>query len=285
MYTCDLCFADIHFHMESEFQIVINKESEPFVVRNQDGYDILIRFIPRNRIDFFPGDSEWIEDKLYTLIDDQTVTYVKNLQDQPPYVMIRYADKQIEISYLPEAEKNITHTHDILNIIGLEKILLERSTFMLHSSLISYMNRAILFSAPCGVGKSTQADLWSQFRNSETLNGDRAGLRFMNEKWQAYGMPFAGTSGIYKNESVPIAAIVTLEQNKENKIRRLTPMEAIRRLLPECSCRRWDSEFVNQLLNLLILLTSQIPVYLLQCRPDEGAVDILYNTLLQEEVL
>ena len=95
-------------------------------------------------------------------------------------------------------------------------------------------------------------------------------------------MPFAGTSGIYRNESVPIAAIVTLAQGPENVIRRLRPMEAVRKLLPECSCRRWDSNFMNAMLDLLLQLVQEIPVYLLECRPDEGAVNLLHDTLVKD---
>ena len=98
-------------------------------------------------------------------------------------------------------------------------------------------------------------------------------------------MPFAGTSGIYMNTSTTVAAIVTLEQNNENKIRRLAPMEAIRKLLPECNCRRWDAAFMDHLLNLLVMLVQRVPIYLLQCRPDEEAVDVLFQRLKQEELI
>lgn len=285
MYNYFFEFANILMKIESEFEVKINKESFPFLKKDKNEYDIKIRFIPTESIESVASENLWIEDKLYTYQENVPVTYVRNYPGEPPYALIRYHFETIEIFYLKESENYVSSTHSILNLIGLEKILLDQTAILLHSSLIEYQGHGILFSAPCGVGKSTQANLWEKYKNSEILNGDRAGLRWNQKEWMAYGMPFAGTSGIYKNVSVPITAIVILEQNNENKIRRFTPMEAIRKLLPECSCRRWDNDFMNQLFDLLIVLVQKVPVYLLQCRPDEEAVEVLYNTLQQEELL
>ena len=169
-------------------------------------------------------------------------------------------------------------------MIGLEALLLQQGGLLLHASLICWRSRSILFSAPCGTGKSTQADLWETFMGSRTLNGDRAGIRCNSGVWTAYGMPFAGTSGIYCSDCAPIAAIVVLGQSPQNTIRRLKPMEALRKLLPECSCRRWDPRFMDQVLSLLLAVVQQVPVYQLECRPDREAVELLYDTITKEEI-
>lgn len=106
----------------------------------------------------------------------------------------------------------------------------------------------------------------------------------MDGVWKAYGMPFSGTSGIYRNDSVPISTIVVLAQGTENQIERLRPMEAVRKLLPECSCRRWDQTFMDRMLNLLVSLVQQVPVYGLKCRPDQDAVLLLRDTIIKEEI-
>lgn len=285
MYSYGIAFANIRIYIESCFEIKINKESLPFILKDQDKYDINLKFISNNNLKEPIHTTEWMEDKLYTYEKNIPVTYVREFEGKSPYAKVIYNEKLIEILYLKNKESYFSNTHDILNLIGLEKILLDHSGFLLHSSLIDYKGKGILFSAPCGVGKSTQANLWEKYKNSEILNGDRAGLRWNQNEWRAYGMPFAGTSGIYKNTSTTVAAIVTLEQNNENKIRRLAPMEAIRRLLPECNCRRWDAAFMDHLLNLLVMLVQRVPIYLLQCRPDEEAVDVLFQRLKQEELI
>jgi len=196
-----------------------------------------------------------------------------------PYAEAWFTPEQVSVKFLPDAQKHMQSTLQFLNFIGLEQLLLRHDALILHASFIRFRDMGILFSAPSGTGKSTQADLWARYMNSETLNGDRAGLRRIDGVWTAFGLPYAGSSNIYRNESAPIRAIVALAQGKENHIRQLSAMEAVRKLLPEFSLHRWDEIYMNHALNLIIPLLSQVPVYLLTCRPDEDAVRLLAETL------
>ena len=110
----------------------------------------------------------------------------------------------VEISVLPEYLSYFSGTAGIFNRIGLETLLLQHQGLLLHASLINYAGRAIAFAGPSGVGKSTQADLWKKCLGAEIINGDRAVLRKNADHWIAYGSPYAGTSGIYKNNSAPL---------------------------------------------------------------------------------
>ena len=48
------------------------------------------------------------------------------------------------------------------SLFALERRMLQKDSFILHSAYIRHRGRAILFSAPSGTGKSTQASLWAQ---------------------------------------------------------------------------------------------------------------------------
>ena len=95
----------------------------------------------------------------------------------------------------------------------------------------------------------------------------------------AYGLPFAGSSGIYCNESAKIKAIVLLKQAKENRIRKLNKMEAMHGLYPEISMHNWDQRFVEKMIDEILHLLQDIPVYQLECLPEESAVNLLHDTL------
>lgn len=282
MYEYTLHIAQLYIRLVAPFEIAVGSESRPFLTGYSGEEDLRVVFRQVEVLPPMPREGCWDEDLYYTALADVPTVYVRNYPGLPPYAVFRRKGKELRCLYLTGSELRINETDSILNLIGLEKILLDNSALLLHSSFIRYEGKGILFSAPCGTGKSTQADLWEKYRASETLNGDRAGVRCLDGNWTAFGMPFAGTSGIYRNESAPVAAIVTLAQGPENVIRRLRPMEAIRRLLPECSCRRWDAGFMAGMLDLLTGLIGQVPVYLLECRPDEGAVDLLCNTLRKD---
>ena len=188
-------------------------------------------------------------------------------------------DGNITITVLPQYLSYFTGSIGIFNRIGLENLLLQHQGLLLHASLIKYKDNAIAFAGPSGVGKSTQADLWATHMGAEILNGDRAALRNV-QNWTAYGYPCAGTSGIYKNDSAPLAGIVFLSQGQENHLRKLNAVEAFRLLYPEITIHRWDKTFVERATELCTQLVAQVPVYYLECRPDREAALLVQKGLM-----
>lgn len=162
-----------------------------------------------------------------------------------------------------------------------ERLLLENRAFFLHASVVDWQGRGILFTAPSGTGKSTQARLWAELEGAEILNGDRAIIRRKEDGYWVYGSPYAGTSGIYRHRSVPLGAIVVLSQAKENTLRRLTPATAFRQLLPQVTALPWDGDFMEALTELLLDLVPQVPIYHLACLPNGDAVRVLKEDLAQ----
>lgn len=281
----NLKLADICIQLDAPFSIALGEELSPFLREDADCCHFRIRFhAERYSLPPLPPEGLWVQDRYYTRYQGSDAVFVRNAPDQPPYGLIIQSNDGYLCRYLPEFERFFHDSADILNVIGMEAMLLRQGGFLLHASFIRWQNRGILFSAPSGTGKSTQADLWETFMGSQTLNGDRAGIRCVNGTWNAFGMPFAGSSGIYRNESAPICAIVVLSQSSQNAIRRLNAMDAVRKLLPECSCRRWDPHFMDHLLNLLLAVVQQVPVYQLECRPDREAVELLYDTITKEAI-
>lgn len=163
----------------------------------------------------------------------------------------------------------------VISGMMIESLLLARESAILHSSVIAVDGQAILFTAPSGTGKSTQAELWRRYRNAEVLNGDRALLRFINGKPVACGLPFAGTSGICHNFELPIRAIVVLSQANENQLEIMHPTAAVRALLSQISLHKWHAQDVPCAVGISLRLTECLPIYHLACLPEESAVACL----------
>ena len=201
-----------------------------------------------------------------------------------PYAFVSRETLQegvLRCQYLPGNEKYMDFAHNLMTLMDIEATLLAFDAILLHASLISWQGMGILFSAPSGTGKSTQADLWARLENAEILNGDRAALRKRDGVWRGYGLPYAGTSGIHRNESAPMKALVALRQAKENRIRQIRGSEAFRYLYPETTIHRWDRSFEEKAAGLLVEVLSDVPVFLLECRPDAEAVEILKDAVVQ----
>ena len=163
----------------------------------------------------------------------------------------------------------------------LPQLLLPFRTLIFHASYIDWNDKGILFTAPSGTGKSTQAELWRRHRGAEVLNGDKAGVR-LDGAPTVHGVPFSGTSGICRNVSLPLRAVVVLSQAPENAIRRLPPSQAVAALCPNVFADSAVGEEWGTALHLLLDLTASVPVYALACTPDERAVETLEQAMSRD---
>lgn len=171
----------------------------------------------------------------------------------------------------------------LLGSMMLETVLLHFGRGILHAACISLDGKAIVFTAPSGTGKSTQAELWHRFRGAEIINGDKTLLAELDGKEFACGLPLAGTSGICHNENLPLRTIVLLRQNPGNEICRLRGARAAKALVEQLYSQPWDAATVQLSLALALRVSARIPVFELRCVPDETAVQCLERALREEE--
>ena len=167
------------------------------------------------------------------------------------------------------------------SLFSLERHMIERNALILHSAYIRFQGKAILFSAPSGTGKSTQAGLWEEYRSAEQLNGDRSLLRKISGVWHACGWPVCGSSEICNNADTPLCAIVMLSQGKSNEISRLAPMAAFSQLYTQITINRWNRDYLTRAMDEIETLVREIPIYHLSCTISEGAVNCLEQALQQ----
>ncbi len=172
---------------------------------------------------------------------------------------------------------------DMLELLALDRYLLRRQALVLHSAFIYYEGEAILFTAPSGTGKSTQADLWRQFAGAEVINGDRSVVLYNEERqrFEAAGLPFCGSSGINKVGQFPLKAVVFLDQAPENEAQKMETYRASVRLFGEMSINQWNGDAVQKSLELIDRLTAEVPMIHFACNMDPDAVTCLQEILFQ----
>ena len=154
-----------------------------------------------------------------------------------------------------------------------------RSVVTLHSASVDIGGKALLFCAPSGTGKSTQAGLWEKHRGAVILNGDKNALGFCRSVPFAFGLPFCGSSGICRNYALPIAAIVVLSQSGRNEITRLDIPRAVASVTENCVGHNVIPGTAFRTANTVFDLAAKVPVYHLACTPDEDAVRVLEGVL------
>lgn len=213
---------------------------------------------------------------------DRETRYLRfhGLPESEAFACCRETGENSSRIYLrPSALSDMVYDPVFTSLFSLERRLIARDALVLHSSYIRYKGQAILFSAPSGTGKSTQAGLWEKYRGVIQLNGDRSLLRKIGGVWHACGWPVCGSSEICNNADTPIRAIVMLSQAPENRIERLGAMSAFSQLYSQITINRWDRGFQTHAMDLIETLVREIPVYHLACTISEDAVDCLDKAL------
>lgn len=184
-----------------------------------------------------------------------------------------------------EFEVEQDHVYQILRMLPIRQILLSRNVLFLHASQVLHENRGILFTAPSGTGKTTQAKLWRQHRNAQIICNDRTLLRQSGQHWLTYGYPYDGSEPVGSDQIHDLACIVLLQQGRENEIVRLKPAKAISRLMRQTIIDGWDPVSCAKAIELIAAVIEKVPVYALRCTISEEAVAILEEALQKEGIL
>ena len=163
------------------------------------------------------------------------------------------------------------------------RALLDFDGMMLHASAVAVDGKAYLFSGQSGIGKSTHTGLWQQTFGDKVklFNDDKPALRRLDGTWYAYGTPWSGKHGININMKVPVAGICFLKRGDENKIRRLSPIEALPQVLTQTLRKFKDAERLSLMLALVDKLVKEVPMYELYNRPEPEAARLSYETMRQ----
>ena len=195
------------------------------------------------------------------------------------YAMTQRTPNESAIRYLRTEYIRQISPKQALRCMELPHLLAVNDGVLLHCAWIRWNGKGILFTAPSGVGKSTQARLWCETMGAELINGDRAAIRIRDGLACACGIPMSGSSDVRKNEVMPISAIVYLTQAPMCKIERLRGVRAFRRVWEGCTLPMWDRADMERLTDTVGWIIGQIPVFHLACTPDQRAVDLLHETI------
>ena len=157
-------------------------------------------------------------------------------------------------------------------------------TVLFHAAVVSREGKGYMFLGPSGTGKSTHARLWLKYIDGTALvNDDNPVVRLAdNGSPVVYGSPWSGKTPCYRNVSYPLGGIVLLSQAPYNKIHRLGGIHAYASLVASISGKRWDSRVADGLHATENALASTVPVWHLECLPDEAAAKLCHAQISNE---
>ena len=281
MFCYYLNIADLSIEIETPVPIVFRNCLQPFRKKKGIRPDLVYRISSRQvqNTDTIVSKGEYTVAKK----EDRDVRVKKMFQNGQVHVTCLFEEEPgIYNLYIPRewlAGDRLFENENILDFLALENGFLMNQAFLLHASLVAWRGKGIVFTAPSGTGKSTQADLWHQYESAEIYNGDRTVIRKKGKNYYGYGSPYAGSSGIYRDQTVPVQGIIVLDQAPVEHIKQLKGNAAFVPLYRETLMNAWNGKYMEAMTDILKDVVTNIPIYHLECRPDREAVELLKKTL------
>lgn len=163
--------------------------------------------------------------------------------------------------------------------------LFDYNGIMQHASAVVVDNKAYLFSAPCGTGKSTHTGKWLELfgESAYILNDDKPAIRVLEDGIYAYGTPWSGKHDISVNKKVPLQGICFLTRDSENWIKPMNKQTSAIRMY-HASWRNLTPELLSKELEIIDEIVNRIPVYEMGCTPTIDAAQMAYDVMSIGEV-
>ena len=164
--------------------------------------------------------------------------------------------------------------------------LMRRDRIVFHGAAFRWHQRAWLFSAPSGTGKTTQLKNWQRLFGGEMeiMNGDKPILELCADGHVLVRpSPWKGKEGLGRDDiTAPLGGIILLRQDRENRIARATPGQAARSLFGRNYSSFADEEDVLNAARILEGILRVTPVWILRNLGDEDSARLTYRTLCRE---
>lgn len=186
--------------------------------------------------------------------------------------------REAQIEGIPVVDYSDSYLETLAVYRKIATQMLDFNTFLMHGAVVAVGNKAWLFTAPSGTGKTTHINLWlKNIPGCYVVNGDKP-LIHIGDECTVYGTPWAGKEGMNRNVGVKLCGIVILNRGLENQIKKV-PMTQILPVLIQQSYRPKEKTELEKTLSLLGRLGKKIPMYQLYCNMDPEAAFVAYNVL------
>ena len=214
---------------------------------------------------------------------------------QEPFFNISITEQDIENEYkkvIAEAtyEKRKCPSYsavDLENTAVYRKIatkLPDYNACVFHSAAVAIGNKAFLFTAKSGIGKTTHARLWlKNIDGSYIVNGDKPILRIMDGKPFVCGTPWMGKENLGCNKNVPLSAICFLHRGTVNRLELAKKEKSLPRLIGQVH-RPSDGDLIEKTVRLLSDIRQSVLLYDLYCNMEDEAVRVAYGGMCDGKI-
>ena len=180
-----------------------------------------------------------------------------------------------------DSEDDFLEFQALMLATGNELLTHRRALF--HGVALIWKQKAWIFTAPSGTGKTTQYRLWKKILKKEiqVINGDKPLLHCHDDGsiW-VHSSPWRGKERVgVIGRCAPLGGIIYLEQGDHNTIRRLKPNEAARPLFVAFISYPDTTEQIEGQAEILNQMLDAVPVWKLTNLGDEASAILTQNII------
>ncbi len=172
-----------------------------------------------------------------------------------------------------------------LLIAHVSRALLRHERVLLHGAAFRWRDRAWLFTAPSGTGKTTQLRNWQRLwpDELELIGGDKVVLEHRDDgSFWLHPSPWTGKEGDRGSVSAPLAGIILLRQADEDRVTRLKPGEAALRIFDQLLITCETEEEARAAAGLLDALLRSVPVWRLENLGGTASAELMRRRLEED---
>ncbi len=173
-------------------------------------------------------------------------------------------------SYDEQSEEFIDEIFDVMKF-AFYTALQNQNKIAVHSCSIVYRDRAILFAANSGVGKSTHAQYWQECFGIDIFNGDVTVIGFEDDTPTCYAIPWCGSSNMYMTANCQLGAICFLQRGEKNSFVLLNYFDSVLATAKFCFTNNLTPQGIDHNVSLAEQICKVIPSCRILVQNDKSA--------------
>lgn len=145
-----------------------------------------------------------------------------------------------------------------LEIVLFSNWLAKFGDVILHAAGFTYEGKGYVFAGDAGIGKSTLAAHFSNNPAFTILGEDQVILRLKEGRFWVYGTPWHINPQMCSSGGAPLEGLFFLEKDCSNRIKPVTSIEGVKRLLQTAFIPYYRLDALPAILDRLVLLSENI---------------------------
>ena len=201
---------------------------------------------------------------IHTIYDEVYYLCRKYITNLPAEIDIKISEEDIAKELKKVEPGGLTAKAYLETLAVYRKIaesILAFDEFLMHGAVVAYDDKAYMFTAPSGTGKTTHIRKWLRnLEGSYVVNGDKPIIQLTEDEAIACGTPWRGKERFGRNCMVPLKAIVLMERGENNEIEEISFEKALSGLLRQTYMPE-DARKMKKTLALVAKLKDRVRFY------------------------